>query len=198
MHFLLDHLDGFVSAIALIVSILGAVISRYLTKKDMLKKQRADFNKKICYSYFDLIFDFLGLCSPEFADDILDSILDEYQYDPNLSLKSRIDKSYIEINKRKQKLRFHIIKMEAYASSDIPKTKEVLIQVRNIFEDNVKLLDIYSEELKRAFEIDNVSQVNDDLLRDATNRYEDQYGAMMEEVKKYVNEIKSQLLAEHT
>ena len=195
MQFLLDHLEGFISATALVVSILGAVLGRYFTKNDMLKKQRADFNKELCYSFCDYIFEFLDLCLPEFADDILDSVLDEYQYDSNLSFKSRIDKAYVEISRRKQKLRMYTIKMEAYASSDIPKTEAVLVQVKKLCDCNMQLLDMYSRQLKDAFLNDNVNMIDSDALRGGTNQYEAHYSDMVEEIKKYVKEIKTQFLA---
>ena len=110
MQFIFDNLEGFIAAIALIVSIVGAAISRYFTKKDMLKQQHIEFNKELYYSFFELIFSFLELSSPEFVDDIYDSVLDEYQFNSDDSLEARIDKAYVEISKRKLKLRLHIIK----------------------------------------------------------------------------------------
>ncbi|MDE5936394.1 MAG: hypothetical protein K2G83_03200, partial [Ruminococcus sp.] len=118
MQFILDHLEGFVSSIALIVSIIGAGISRSVSKKDMLIEQRADFNKEIYYTFIDLIFEFLELCSPEFVDSIYDSVLDEYQFDTEESSLARIDKAYVEISRRKTKLKLLKIKIETYALAD--------------------------------------------------------------------------------
>lgn len=195
MKFLLDHLEGFISAIALVVSIIGAVTSRYLTKKDMIKEQRADLNKEIYYTFFDIIFEFLQLSSPEFVDDIYDSIFDEYQYNAEDSLMARIDKAYVEISKRKLKLRLHIIKMETYSSSEISKTDEVLDQVREIYSNYCKLLDIYAQELKVAFDDNIETPINGDILKDQTNKYEDKYFKMVDWIKKYMKQMKLQLLS---
>lgn len=195
MQFLLDNLEGFVSAIALVVSIIGAGISRYLTKKDMLKEQRADFNKKIYYTFFEIIFDFLELSSPEFVDDIYDSVLDEYQYDSEDSLMARIDKAYVAISKRKLKLRLHIIKMETYASSDMNRIQDVLEQVKEINSNYCKLLDAYAEELKLAFDDNIETQIDGDILKDMTNKYEDKYYELVDWIKKYMKQMKLQLLS---
>lgn len=194
MQFLLDNLEGFVSAIALIVSIIGAALGRSLAKKDMLKEQRADMNKEIYYNFFDLIFEFIDLSSPEFADDILDGILDEYQYNSEESLKSRIDNAYIEISKRKQRLKLQNIKIETYASSDMDKTTEVLEQIGKIYSSFFVLLDLYSEELKLAFDDNTESQIDDDKLRDETNKYEDIYYSAVDWIKKFMKLMQSQLI----
>lgn len=195
MKFWLDNLEGFVSAIALIVSIIGAALGRSLAKKDMLKEQRADMNKEIYYSFFDLIFEFIELSSPEFADDICDSIFDKYQYDDSESLKARIDKSYIEITKRKQKLKLQKIKIETYASDEMKKTTEILEEVERINNNYYSLLDLYSEELKLAFDDDNETEIDDNKLRDETNHYEDNYYLSVDTIKKYMKVMQSQLIS---
>ena len=195
MQFLLDNLEGFVSAIALIVSIIGAALGRSLAKKDMLKEQRTDMNKEIYYAFFDLIFDFIDLSSPEFADDICDGIFDVYQYNNDESLKSRIDKAYIEITKRKQKLKLQKIKIETYASDDMNKTNEILEEIKKINDQYSSLLDLYSEELKLAFDDDSETQIDEDRLRSETNTYEDNYYLSVDSIKKYMKVMQSQLIS---
>lgn len=195
MQFWLDNLEGFVSALALVISIIGAALGRSLAKKDMLKEQRSDMNKEIYYSFFDLIFDFIDISSPEFADDIHDGIFDKYQYDNDESLKSRIDKAYIEITKRKKKLKLQKIKIETYASDDMKKTDEILEEITKINDEYYSLLDLYSEELKLAFDDDSDTLIDDDKLRDETNKYEDNYDVSVDAIKKYMKIMKSQLIS---
>ena len=194
MQFIFDNLEGFIAAIALIVSIVGAAISRYFTKKDMLKQQHIEFNKELYYSFFELIFSFLELSSPEFVDDIYDSVLDEYQFNSDDSLEARIDKAYVEISKRKLKLRLHIIKMETFASSDMKKSEEVLVEVNEIHSSYSDLLDLYAEQLKTTYDNNLETQIDCDLLKDETNKYEDRYFEMVEWIKKYMKQMKFQLL----
>lgn len=195
MQFWLDNLEGFVSALALVISIIGAALGRSLAKKDMLKEQRSDMNKEIYYSFFDLIFDFIDISSPEFADDIHDGIFDKYQYDNDESLKSRIDKAYIEITKRKKKLKLQKIKIETYASDDMKKTDEILEEITKINDEYYSLLDLYSEELKLAFDDDSDTLIDDDKLRDETNKYEDNYDVSVDAIKKYMKIMQSQLIS---
>ena len=59
----------------------------------------------------------------------------------------------------------------------------------------MQLLDVYSRQLKDAFLNDNVNMIDSDALRGGTNQYEAHYSDMVEEIKKYVKEIKTQFLA---
>lgn len=195
MEFLLDNLEGLVSAIALIVSLIGASIGRYLTKKDWLKEQRADMNREIYYTFFELIFEFLDLSSPEFADDIGDRIFDEFLYDAEESLKSRIDNAYIEITKRKGRLKLQYIKIETYASDDMIKTDDVLGLVKHVYDSYNSLLDLYSVELKLAFDDDSRTQIDASRLNDETNKYEDGYYTSVDSIKKYMKIMQSRLIS---
>lgn len=195
MQFILDHLEGFVSSIALIVSIIGAGISRSVSKKDMLIEQRADFNKEIYYTFIDLIFEFLELCSPEFVDSIYDSVLDEYQFDTEESSLARIDKAYVEISRRKTKLKLLKIKIETYALADMQRSDDVMDQINQINTTYSELLNAYQEELKLAFN-DNVEiQIDGNRLTELTNTYKNKYDVLVDWVKKYMQQMKLQLLS---
>lgn len=195
MQFVLDNLEGFVSAIALIVSIIGAGISRNLSKKDMLIERRVDFNKDIYYTFVDLIFEFLELCSPEFVDSIYDSVLDEYQFDSEESILTRIDKAYIEISRRRTRLKLHKIKIETYSIADMDRADDAISQIYEINRNYCELLDIYQSELKLAFDSDLETQINNNLLTELTNRYKREYEVLVDWIKKYMKQMKLQLIS---
>lgn len=195
MQFILDNLEGFVSAIALVVSIIGAGVSRNLSKKDMLIEQRTDFNKEIYYMFVDLIFEFLELCSPEFVDSIYDSLLDEYQFDSEESMLVRIDKAYIEISRRRTKLKLHKIKIETYAIPDMDRADDVINQIDEINRNYCELLDVYQSELKLAFDDDLETQIDGNLLTELTNAYKREYEILVDWIKKYMKQMKLQLLS---
>lgn len=195
MQFVLDNLEGFVSAIALIVSIIGAGISRNLSKKDMLIERRVDFNKEIYYTFVDLIFEFLELCSPEFVDSIYDSVLDEYQFNSEESILTRIDKAYIEVSRRRTRLKLHKIKIETYAIADMDRADCVISQIDEINRNYCELLDIYQSELKLAFDSDLETQINNNLLTELTNRYKREYEVLVDWIKKYMKQMKLQLIS---
>lgn len=195
MQFILDNLDGFVSSIALIVSIIGAGISRSVSKKDMLIEKRADFNKEIYYTFIDLIFEFLELCSPEFVDSIYDSVLDEYQFDTEESSLARIDKAYVEISRRKTKLKLLKIKIETYALADIQRSDDVIDQINQVNTTYSELLNVYQEELKLAFDDNVETQIDGNRLTELTNTYKNKYDVLVDWVKKYMQQMKLQLLS---
>lgn len=194
MQFILNNLDGFVSSIALIVSIIGAGISRSVSKKDMLIEKRADFNKEIYYTFIDLIFEFLELCSPEFVDSIYDSVLDEYQFDTEESSLARIDKAYVEISRRKTKLKLLKIKIETYALADIQRSDDVIDQINQVNTTYSELLNAYQEELKLAFDDNVETQIDGNRLTELTNIYKNKYDVLVDWVKKYIQQMKLQLL----
>lgn len=195
MQFILDNLEGFVSAIALIVSIIGAGISRNISKKDMLIEQRADFNKEIYYKFIDLIFEYLELCTPEFVDSIYDSVLDEYQFEADASFLSRIDKAYIEISRRKTQLKLLKIKIETYAITDLQKSDDVIDEMNKIDTSYRNLLDAYQDELKLAFDDNADTQIDGNRLTELTNAYKTDYDSIVDWMKRYMKQMKLQLLS---
>ena len=75
------------------------------------------------------------------------------------------------------------------------KTTEILEEVERINNNYYSLLDLYSEELKLAFDDDSETEIDDNKLRDETNHYEDNYYLSVDTIKKYMKVMQSQLIS---
>lgn len=193
MNFVFDNLEGLVAALALVVSIVGSVLGRYLTQKDMLKERRSSINKEIYHSFIDLVFVFFDLVSPEFVDDMLDRVIDENQYDSKDSLKSRVDRAYIAIGKRMKLIKLQTVKIDTCSSSDIDRTNDVLDSIKTLYSSYESLLELYNENFKNAYINDNESVIDVNLLRDETNKYELLYFKNIDLIKDYLKAMKTAL-----
>lgn len=196
MEFFLDNLEAFVSAIALFVSITGAGISRWLSKKDMEKERSQNLNKEKFFSFSNLVFDFLELSSPEFIDDIFDDVFDvnlqEVESDHNLMFV--VDKTYANIGKRKTQISISMVKMRISMPDDVVKTPELLDEFEDLKKELLSVFSVFEEELRKAYDNNSNTIADQNKLVNLSNSYQMMYESKMSTIENLLLKYQKQLL----